>query len=272
MDLSIIIPTYNGKEHLAESLKKISEYPYEIIIVDNHSDDGTSDLVKTYPHVIYLEMGKNYGYSKACNAGAKRAKGTHLLFLNNDCAVEQNAIEAMIRFLETHGEFIATQPIVFDCTKEIENIGQQVDIFKLKGEPVKDRAYFKKPINTDNDLFDNQYFYSLVGTCLMIRRDLFVKLEMFDESFHSYHEDIDFFMRATQKGYRYFPTLDAACIHEHMGTSSKMGGYKQVQDFKNLIRIIIKNYPRTFILRHFSSLFVERLRNLSGVVKKVISG
>lgn len=281
MELTVIIPTFNGKEILKKSLpllfksiESIKNIRHEVIIIDNNSNDNTWQFIKNnYPKVKYIKLDRNTGYSGAVNYGAKQAKGKYILILNNDCFVEKDTISKMIDFLEENSKYIATQPIVNTPNKTIENIGHLIDLYKLKGKPVKSIGEIKK-INSlhkeNTDIFKTKYFYTLIGACLLIRKDIFIKQGMFDSSFHSYHEDVDLFMRLSKKEYRHYPTLTAKCTHLHMSTSSKMGNYKQKQDFKNLIRIIIKNYPLKYIIIHFPSLVIERMRNLSGLIKSVL--
>ncbi len=284
MELTVIIPTLNGKDILKKSLfflfksiESIKSIKHEVIIVDNNSNDETCQFIKNnYPKVKYIKLDRNKGFSGAVNYGASRAKGKYILILNNDCFVEKDTISKMIDFLEGNKKYIATQPIVYTSNKtieNIENIGHVIDLFKLKGKPVKSIREIKKIkslYKEDIDIFKTKYFYTLVGVCLIIRKDAFIKRGMFDSSFHSYHEDVDLFMRLAKYGYKYYPTLSAKCTHLHMLTSSKMGSYKQRQDFKNLIRIIIKNYPLKYIIIYFPSLIIERMRNLSGLIKSVL--
>ena len=281
MELTVIIPTFNGKEilkkslpYLFKSIESIKNISHEVIIVDNNSNDNTWQFIKNnYPKAKYIKLDKNKGFSGAVNYGASHAKGKYMLILNNDCFVEKDTIGKMIDFLEENSIYIATQPIVYTSNKTIENIGHLIDLYKLKGKPVKSASEInkiKEIHKEDIDIFKTKYFYTLVGVCLMIRKDIFIKQGMFDSSFHSYHEDVDLFMRLAKKGYKYYPTLTAKCIHLHMLTSSKMGSYKQRQDFKNLIKIIIKNYPLKYIIIHFPSLIFERMRNLSGLIKSML--
>lgn len=281
MVLTVIIPTLNGKEILKKSLpllfksiENIKGIRHEVIIIDNNSIDETWQFIKNnYPKVKYIKLDRNTGYSGAVNYGARQAKGKYILILNNDCFVEKDTISKMIDFLEENSKYIATQPIVNTLNKTIENIGHLIDLYKLKGKPVKSIKEIKKikSLHKENtDIFKTKYFYTLIGACLLIRKDIFIKQGMFDGSFHSYHEDVDLFMRLSKKGYRYYPTLTAKCTHLHLSTSSKMGSYKQRQDLKNLIRIIIKNYPLKYIIIHFLSLVIERMRNLSGLIKSVL--
>ncbi|MEI6533340.1 MAG: glycosyltransferase family 2 protein [Candidatus Roizmanbacteria bacterium] len=302
--ISIIIPSYNGEGQLKGLLPsfyvaKSESTEFEILIVDNNSHDDSEKYVKgNFPDIQFIKLSSNRGFTGACNAGAKVAKGEYLLFLNNDCHITKEAIDTMIQFLENSKELVATQPIVYKrkmkdenivslmskvesqkmeikSLGEIENIGFVVDLSIGKAQAVAKVEDTPLPLSR-GDLFTpfslptSHTFYGLSGTCLMIRKDIFKTVGMFDESFHSYHEDVDLAFRLTKAGYMYAPCLDAVCYHEHMATSSKMGSYKQRRDFLNWIRIIYKHYPHSYIIKHFPTLFVERLRNLNGVVKKLI--
>ena len=89
MDVSIIIVNYNTRQLLADCLasifKETSGFSYEVIIVDNASRDGSQDFIcQLYPQVIWINSGKNLGFGRANNLGAKVAKGEYLFLLNSD--------------------------------------------------------------------------------------------------------------------------------------------------------------------------------------------
>ncbi|HLD27218.1 MAG TPA: glycosyltransferase family 2 protein [Patescibacteria group bacterium] len=263
MDITAIIPTFNGMEMLDECIKGLN---IEIVVVDNGSTDGTVEmLLSKYPKIRIIKNSSNQGFAKAINQGARQVQSKYLLILNNDCIVEKNAILKMLSYVKKPKSFVATQPIVYS-NDHIENIGYQVDTWVGKVNIV---TQYHSQLSIFNSQIE-RYIYGLSATCLLIRRDIFLKVGMFDESFHSYLEDVDFFIRLSKKGYNYGPTLDASCRHIHMATSSKMGLYKQKQDLKNWVRIIIKNFPPNHIVKHFPSLFFERLRNLNGLLKAAI--
>lgn len=291
MVLSIVIPTYNGKHLLEKNLPFLFDAlgnikkESQVIIVDNGSTDGTEALVKKLTgsrvnglkevHIKYIIFQTNKGFTGAVNEGVKNALGTYILILNNDCRLKKDTISKMVDFLEKHKEYVSTQPIVYKLkieTEEIvENIGYVIDLYRGRVEVIKDEKSIKdkvRVLSIKKNIFSQRFLYGLSATCLLIRRDIFLKLGMFDESFHSYLEDIDLFIRLAKHNYQYYPTLLAKCLHDHMATSAAMGNYKEKQDMKNWIRIILKNYPFMFILRHFPALCVERLRNISGLIKK----
>jgi GT2 family glycosyltransferase len=90
--VSIIIPNYNGKIHLEEclnSLQRIESDDYEIVFVDNASEDGSVEFVKdNFPGIKILQLEKNYGFAEGCNLGVEKAQGDYIVFLNNDTKVD----------------------------------------------------------------------------------------------------------------------------------------------------------------------------------------
>ena len=272
MTLSVVVPSLNGKElledslpYLFASLKNISSY--EVIVVDNGSSDNTVTYIREeYPTIHLLTLAQNVGFTGAVNAGVKQAKGSYVLILNNDCHLQQDTIKKLLKYMRDNPDHVATQPIVLNLEQDVENIGFIVDLKHARAHPVAEPSHIPGKL-TDLSTF----VYGLSGTCFLIQKEVFEDIGMFDESFHSYLEDVDLSMRLVRK-YTYGPTLKAAVVHHHMATSRTMGSYKQKQDIKNWIRIILKNYSFLWIVQYAPWLFIERLRNLHGLLKKYYNG
>jgi len=279
----------------------------EVIVVVNDREvppiTGQASANSQVPSALRtIYTGKNLGFTGACNAGAKTAMGELLLFLNDDCEMSEEAMRKMVEFLEKNEDVVATQPIVrrkilnskFETLSDaekgslhphsarsqenmtqnntIENIGFWVDTKIGRAYPVTETLNSPVPIASGKFEIrkkqDNSV-YGLSGTCLLIRKDIFMKVGMWDESFHSYLEDVDLAIRLHKAGYKVSPCLDAEVTHEHMATSSKMGLYKEKQDVKNWWRLILK-HPDLFVRPdHIFPLLLERARNINGLFKKI---
>lgn len=274
--VSVIIPTLNGKRLLESSLpalfaalKKVAGA--EVIVIDNgSSDDTTSYLKESFPQIRRVAFSHNRGFTGAVNAGIRKATQPYVLILNNDCLLKVDTITRLISFLESHVELVATQPVICDEKNAIENIGFTVDLKVAKAHIVRDHesSYLHKKYRRFSP--SSRFVYGLSATCLLIKRDVFLEIGLLDESFHSYLEDVEFSIRMAKKEYNYAPDLSTSVIHAHMATSSRMGSYKQQRDLINWIRIILKHYPLSMILRYCLPLLVERLRNLNGLLKKLV--
>ena len=105
-ELSIIIVNYNTKDMTKaclDSIRKWSEgVVLEIIVVDNGSSDGSTELLKKYPDIRLILNTKNLGFAKANNKGIKIAKGKYILLLNSDTEIREGSIGAMLRFMDGH--------------------------------------------------------------------------------------------------------------------------------------------------------------------------
>lgn len=264
--VSVVIPTYNGKDLLEESLPVIRDAlhfasQHEIIVVDNASTDGTLEFIATdHPYIRYIRLHTNTGFTGAINTGVLAAKGKLVLLINNDCLPEKGSIKKLVEFLEEHKQCVATQPVVVRPKGDIENIGFWVNTTLGKASTITSPSMYKT-------VKEEGRVYGLSGTCMLIKKEVFIKAGMFDLSFHSYLEDIDLALTLHELGYTVEPCLSAKVVHKHMSTSKKMGTYKQQQDIKNWWKIWWKHKK---LIPFSLPFFIERLRNINGLIKKVL--
>lgn len=274
MKTAIIIPTYNGKELLEALLPYLlNEFKYQDVIikvVDNNSKDGTEKLLHTYqenPMIQVIKLTHNAGFTGACNAGAGAGSEDIYLFLNNDCFLPKSVFTGMISALQTNKHLSAVQPLVLKKDGSVENAGFLLDKTIAKAHALQDPDQYPEVRRQARweDALDT--FYGLSATCFAVKFGVFHQLEGFDTSFHSYLEDVDFAIRLAKAGHTYELLPELEVTHAHMATSSKMGSYKAKRDFVNWIRIIRKHYSAAYLRKHAWPLFIERCRNLNGVLK-----
>ncbi len=107
IDVSVIITAFNSAQTLDNTLQSIkslpdAESPREIRLVDNHSEDDTLSIAKSYPDVTIIELPENIGLARANNTGAKQASGSSLLFLNPDTELLPGSLPALMSFEDSH--------------------------------------------------------------------------------------------------------------------------------------------------------------------------
>ena len=266
--LSVIIPTITNDQGLFKliyQLKKIKDI--EILIVDNKPNEEKRKKLKNF---LYLPQQKNLGFAKAVNLAAKKAKEEWLLILNDDIEISQNSnvktqnfIKSILTFAKKN-HFDAVSPVLKKPTGEVENYGYKV-------LPIgRVQLITSKPVTSNQQLVTSNEIDGLTAACLFIKKQVFEKIGGFDESFFAYLEDVDLFLRLKNKGYKFAINPNVFVIHNHMTTSSKMGFFKEKQDFVNWIRVIIKNWELKKIILHLPGIIIERGRNLSGLIKKII--
>src|SRR3989344_6193087 len=118
MDLSVIIVNWNTKKLLENCLRSILKFTkdikFEVIVVDNGSEDGSPTLVKgKFPQVTLVSNKENLGFTKANNQGIKIAKGDYVLLLNSDTNLIENSFRKLLDRARSIGEnFGALGPLL----------------------------------------------------------------------------------------------------------------------------------------------------------------
>ncbi|MEX1030830.1 MAG: glycosyltransferase family 2 protein [Paenibacillaceae bacterium] len=201
---SIIIPTFNGRELLKNciySIKKHTEQPYEIIIVDNGSSDGTADFCRQ-EQIDFISLATNLGFPIACNKGLRLASGESLLLLNNDVIVSRNWLDNMQRCLYSRRDIGIVGPLTNYASGK-----QQIDMPYTNVEQMS--LELNEPDSTKWQQVDR-----IVGLCMLFKRELMENIGLLDERFSPGHyEDDDYCMRARNAGYRLIMSGDVFIFH-----------------------------------------------------------
>ncbi|MBI1863335.1 glycosyltransferase [Candidatus Microgenomates bacterium] len=256
-DAVIIIPTYTNTAGLKDVLSCNKTYGnYRVIVVNNNPINSLNDLPEIEVSDILTEP-KNAGFAKACNDGAGEATTKYhpryLVFLNDDVTYATDWIKTCIGEMKTH-KWSATVPRLIRPDGTIENVGY---IIKKNGRT----KLLTEPSKGGPD--------GITAAALVIDTDTFKELDGFDESFFAYLEDVDLCLRMTKAGKTFGVTHSAAVTHMGQRTSSKMSQKKAMLDFKNWIKLIARHWSREEKLKYLPQIAIERLRNLSGVIKSV---
>ena len=228
MDLSVIIVNYRGWEPLRECLGslKLPEgvgFSYEIIVVDNNSDDGQlENFVKDYPYCQFIHNTVNGGFAYGCNKGAKVAHGDYLLFLNPDTVSIHGSIGRLME------EARLCKGMVLISCRQYSSSGRNTRAYGLFPGPGKltgtGRAIYKffcgekvgSSSGEENEVIHPDW---VSGSVMMISKESFSMIGGFDEDYWMYYEDTDICRRIRNNGgdIRYYTTF--GIIHNHGGAS-----------------------------------------------------
>ncbi|MCX7862670.1 MAG: glycosyltransferase family 2 protein [Bacteroidales bacterium] len=259
MKLSVVIVNYNVKFFLAQCLNSLKlsiealGQETEVFVVDNHSVDGSVQLLKEqYPWVILIENTQNLGFSKANNQAICKATGEYILLLNPDTVLEQDTLKKVIAYMD------ANAMVGGLGVRMIDGKGKFLPESK-RGLPTPQVAFFK--ITGLSKLFPQSKYFNryhlgyldehrihevevLSGAFMLLRKKVLDNIGLLDETFFMYGEDIDLSYRILQAGYKnvYFP--ETTIIH-YKGESTKKGSINYVRLFYSAMAI--------FAEKHFSS-------------------
>jgi len=262
MDVSIIIINYKSAKLVLDCIDSIyqqtRQYQFEIILVDNDSNDNCKDLVLAkYAAVRWLQTGYNAGFARANNAGIKVADGEHILLLNADTIILDNAIDKSISLLKKYpgAAGCGVQLLNPDGTTQISGAhfikGGLNALLPLPylGSLVRYLGYkFKSTVPSVQDVQQDTEVDWVVGAFMMVKAETLKKSGLMDEDFFMYSEEIEWCARLRKEGKL---VLFAApkVIHLKGGTSSEYYDTTETENGENLWnkkarQIIVSNMLR----------------------------
>lgn len=241
VDLSIIILNYNTKEFLKKCLQSIEvsnvgNLSVEVIVVDNHSTDGSVQEIKNLKFKIQddksklkiIENKKNVGFSRGNNIGVRKTKGRYVLFLNPDTVLPRNALKMMFEFMEGHLDVGVASP-------RLELADRSLDEASHRGFPTPWNAFCH--FSGLRSLFPQSRLFagytmgwlleetaphevdSVTGAFLFTRRQVGEKIGWWDEDYFWYGEDLDFCYKVKQAGWKVMFLPQISTLH-YRGVSS----------------------------------------------------
>jgi GT2 family glycosyltransferase len=240
MDLSIIIVNYKSKEKLKNCLNSIfkadwRDLKFEVIVVDNNSQDNLTNLEIEYPNLRLIISQRNLGMGGGNNLGIASAKSEYVLILNPDTVLRKDAAAILLAYLKDHPEAGLIGPKLLYPDGSLQLSCSNFPRFFI---PVLRRTflgnYFKKIRDdfTMND-FDHNSIKAvgwLMGSCLMFKKKQVTPqgkefYPRFDERYFMYFEDIDLARTFKSHGLKVIYNPEAIVIHDHARESAKHPWY-----------------------------------------------
>lgn len=241
--VSIVIVNWNGGKVFQECLQSLSkiDYPkWELIVVDNGSNDGSEKLPSTFKKTHDFKLitnQSNRGFAEANNQGYQKATGKYILLLNNDTRVMPDFLTKLVSRMENDSTLGVVQPkiLIMDQPDHLDNAGSfltRIGFLHHWGFMKKDEPEF----NREREIF------SAKGACMLIRKKVIEKVGLFDQDYFAYFEESDFCWRVWLLGYKvlYYPQ---AVIYHKVGFTIKRLNVVKINYhyYKNRICSLAKN-------------------------------
>jgi GT2 family glycosyltransferase/predicted SAM-dependent methyltransferase len=210
---SIVIPACNHASLTRQCLERLFAEPpastdMEITVVDDASTDVTAALLASYgDRIRVVTHAANTGFATACNHGAIPAAGEFLLFLNNDTIPRRGWLDAMVRCARRHPRAGIVGARLLFPNETIQHAGVA---FASNGMPA--HIYYGFPAEHPAVMRPRRY-QAVTGACLLVRRELFEELGGFDPCFFNMYEDVDFCLRAGERGWETHYCPEAVLYH-----------------------------------------------------------
>lgn len=253
-ELSVIIVNYNVKHFLEQCLISVERasknLKVEIIVVDNHSLDGSVEMVqKKFPEVSLIASPNNLGFSKGNNLALKDCKANFALLLNPDTIVEEDTFEKVLSYMKSHDDVGGLG------VRMLDGKGRFLPESK-RGLPTPTVAFYKmfglSRLFPKSRKFGNYHLSYLSehethevdvlsGAFMLLRKSVLDKIGLLDETFFMYGEDIDLSYRIQLGGYKNVYFSDTSIIH-YKGESTKKTSVNYVFVFYRAMAIFAKKH------------------------------
>ena len=254
MDLSIIVINYKTKQVTADCLRSLKQsadqLKKEVIVIDNGSADGSYQYLKNkFPWARVYSSGANLGFARGNNFGAKKAKGNYLWLLNSDTIIKPSTIKALVKLAVKHNSQIASCKLLNPDGSTQPQGGFLPRLFRLAAWMffIDDlpliRSLIKPYQQRQPRFFDHRQQPGwLSGTALLVKRSLYNQFNGLDKNIFMYGEDIEFCLRAAQKGIKldYFPQPELT----HLGQASGSSMGAVLGEYRGLKYVFKKHKPK----------------------------
>ncbi len=244
LDISICIVSYQTRDLLRDCLLSIYgtvvSLSFEVIVVDNHSSDGTLEMIENeFPDVKLLVNNHNTGYTRPNNQAMRESRGRYIVLLNPDTLIKKNAMAELSGFLEKHPEVGIVGPKVLNRDGTLQKQCRRSEarpwdtfcyfsgLSRLFPQDKRYAGYLMTYLNEDI----THEVEAVSGSCMMIRRKVVEKIGYQDEIFFAYQEDTDYCRRARLAGWKIFYNPLAQIVHYGGEGGSKVQPFRSIVEW-----------------------------------------
>ncbi|HMK88019.1 MAG TPA: glycosyltransferase [Methylocystis sp.] len=248
--ISIIVVAFNAPELLAVTMASLAAQgnlnrsSFEVIVVDNASDDETKALLNRLVGARIIPSETNRGFAGGSNLGASVAAGKYLLFVNPDIELLPGALDALVRAKESREHVGAVGGRLLFPGGRIQEAGAH-----FKNDGLLTHPYLRdaRDPNAAEATYRRETGY-VSGALLLIEKTLFDRLEGFDEAFTpAYFEDTDLCVRAARLGYATLYEPFATAVHFESSTSAS----------REAVEALLDSHRKLFRDRHGKWIFAN---------------
>lgn len=251
--VSVIIVNWNGKEDLIQCLESLKRSRYkniEIIIFDNGSTDGSTEVIENlYTYIKLIKNKTNIGFTGGNNIGVKAANGKYIYLLNNDVTVTEDTIIKLVETMES-------DPKIGCCGSKVYL--KHNNLLNSAGHCVNQLGFLwaRGFMEKDTSKYDKREDIFMCSACsIMIRKDFIQRYKLFDEDLFMYGEELELALKVWGAGYKIVYEPKSLAFHGHSKSTSKIfsprpSSFQIFYSNRNRAKVVIKYYPSRIILKN----------------------
>ena len=279
---SIIIVAYNSCDFIPACLKSVRDacegIDSQIIVLDNGSVEPILPEIKDFfPEVEWIDSKENLGFGKGCNLAEKQATKPYLFFINPDTIISRDSFREMLKFMDEHPEAgtVGCRILNEDGTLQwacrrsfptpISAISKTIGLAALFPKS-KVLASYNMTYADPDEMIEVD---AVSGSFFCIRRDVYEKLNGFDEDFFMYGEDLDLCFRTKEIGLKNYYTPVTNILH-FKGQSCRTRRWKSYLDFYRAMLIFVKKHKDLYFVPNFLLSFGIMFAAFVGMFSRLI--
>ena len=246
--IAVVILNWNGAKLLEQFLPSVVAYSAEanIYLADNASTDNSIAVIKEqFPSVKIIQNEGNFGFAMGYNVALQAIEEPYYALVNSDIEVTKNWLTPILSLFDNEPNIGIIQPKILDYkSKEyFEYAGAAGGYIDSYGYPYC-RGRIFDTLEKDNYQYDDETeIFWASGACFFIRKEIYRKLNGFDQDFFAHQEEIDLCWRAFNLGYSAKFTSKSVVYHVGGATLNQGNPKKTFLNFRNSLLMLVKNLP-----------------------------
>lgn len=277
-DLAIVIVSWNTKDITRACLESVygqtRGIAYEVIVVDNASEDGSVEMIRAqFPQVTLIANDANVGFAAANNIGFRHCRARFILLLNSDTIVLDEALQNTVAYAERHPEagvvscriLNSDGSIQPNCSMYPSLLNALLFVLGLYRVFPQSR-FFGRADMTWWDYGGERDVEVIKGCFMLVRADALSMVGDMDERFFMYSEEVDWCYRFARAGWklRYFPGADT--IHLGGASAARLGGKRALIKDRSSIRYMRKHWSKPALLAGYLMMLLFYVSRLPAVI------
>ena len=264
MDLSIIIVNRNTKELLLDCIGSVyatvPPLSFEILVVDNASSDGSAGVARrSFPEIRCIENDTNLGFAKANNIAMRQAHGRYVVLLNTDAVLTPSALATIVDFMDRNRKVAICGGQLLNDDGSLQNSIANVPTLatELLNKSLL-RRLFPRRFPGKECRFDQPLpVESIVGACMVVRREAIDKVGLLDESYFFFFEETDWCLSMKKNGWLVFSHPQARIYHLQGETARKNIAAARIEYWRSRYVFFRKHYSPVILALLATGLIVK---------------
>ena len=271
--IAVVILNWNGAKLLEQFLPSVVAYSEEatIYVADNASTDTSIEIIESkFPQITIIKNEGNYGFAKGYNIALQQVEEDYYALVNSDIEVTENWLAPILSIFDNEPNIGIIQPKILDYKNKayFEYAGAAGGYIDQFGYPYCRGRMFDTLEKDQGQYNDDVDIFWASGACLFIRKDIYRKLNGFDDDFFAHQEEIDLCWRAFNLGYTARYTSKSVVYHVGGATLNEGNPRKTFLNFRNSLLMLTKNLPeRKLFLILFLRLCLDGLAGIQFILK-----